>query len=79
MPRGLMGRNAAASPLSRTATPNMKPSHAPAFQPYTAAPTTMGTSTREMDTAPKRMLPPRSWSTTTMAVKMPTPTSCFVF
>ena len=55
--------------------PNTTPSQAPAAAPYRAAPTTMGTNTREMEKVPNRMKEPRSWSTTTMAVSRASPVS----
>ena len=58
--------------------PNTKPSQQPAQGPYRAAPTTMGTRTREMEKVPKRMKEPRSWSTTTMAVSKASPVSFLV-
>ena len=55
--------------------PNTKPSQAPAQAPYSAAPTTIGISTSEMEKGPKRTKAPRSWSMTTTAVSRAIPVS----
>ena len=41
-----------ASPETRTANPKTRPSHAPAFQPKSAAPITIGTSDKVMENVP---------------------------
>ena len=60
VPRGLTARKAAACPAMRITAPDMRPSHAPTFQPYTAAPTTMGTRDTLMFSPPIWKVPPKN-------------------
>ena len=48
-------KNGPASPDTKTANPKTSPSHAPAFQPKSAAPITMGTSERVIEKVPVLM------------------------